>query len=178
MNTLIRRMVLATTIAVLSTLVFATTVVFSANPGTDQDPLVTLSFVEKRLDETVKSLSAQIADLKSRVDGLQGSASSGSSAGSTSGTSAGAMVFTMVQAEKGQFVYFGNSAEFIVRGGKVTVIATASGGLADLTGGKDLAMNQVVPANHHILVPKDDGRGLVVLEKTWLLVKGPYTVTK
>lgn len=142
--------------------------VYAGSAGSDQDPLVTLSYVEKRIQEVLTNVTAQIAELKKQ---------NGAQAGST-GTAAGTSVFQVVQAEKGSFMYFGGSTEFIVRSGKVTVIATANGGLSDLTDGKDIAMGQSVPANHHMLVPRDDGRGLNILDTTFILVKGPYTITQ
>lgn len=137
--------------------------VYAGSAGTDQDPLVTLSYVEKRIQEVLTSVTAQIADLKKQ-------------SGST-GTSAAA-AFEVVQAEKGSFVYFGGSTEFVIRGGKATAITTALGGLADLTAGRDIGMGQIVPDNHLILVPRDDGRGLSIQDTTIFLVKGAYTIAQ
>lgn len=142
--------------------------VYAGNAGSDQDPLVTLSYVEKRIQEVLTTVTAQIAELKKQTGSQTGNA----------GAATGTAVFQVVQAEKGSFLYFGGSTEFIVRSGKVTVIATANGGLSDLTDGKDIAMGQAVPANHHMLVPRDDGRGLSILDTTFILVKGPYTITQ
>ncbi len=142
--------------------------VYAGSAGSDQDPLVTLSYVEKRIQEVLTTVTAQIAELKKQTGSQTG----------TAGTAAGTAVFQVIQAEKGSFVYFGGSTEFIVRSGKVTVIATTNGGLSDLTDGKDIAMGQTVPANHHMLVPRDDGRGLNILDTTFLLIKGPFTITQ
>ena len=153
---------------VLSLSAATAAVAYAGNAGSDQDPLVTLSYVEKRIQETVTNLTAQIADLKKQ---------GGTPSGNTGGT-ANSTVFQVVQAEKGSFIYFGGSTEFIVRSGKTTVIATVSGGLSDLTDGKDITMGQPVPANHHMLVPRDDGRGLNILDTTFVLIKGPYSITQ
>lgn len=158
-------LLLAVSLLVFS--VSAAAVTFAANAGTDQDPLVTLSYVEKRIQEVLSSVNTQIADLKKQL-----------AAQPASGGTSGSAVFQVVQAEKGSFIYFGGSTEFIVRSGKVAVIATVNGGLSDLTDGKDIGMGQSVPANHHMLVPRDDGRGLSVLDTTFVLIKGPYTVTQ
>lgn len=154
--------------ALLSLSVATAAVAYAGSAGSDQDPLVTLSYVEKRIQETLTNVTAQIADLKKQV---------AASSGTSGGTSAGA-VFQVVQAEKGSFIYFGGSTEFIVRSGKVSVIATVDGGLSDLTDGKDIGMGQSVPANHHMLVPRDDGRGLVIVDTTYVLIKGPYSITQ
>lgn len=159
-----RRMVLLGAAAVLSVGTVTAAAAYAGSAGTDQDPLVTLSYVEKRIQEVLADVTAQVAELKKQ------SGSSGSA-----GESA---VFQVVQADKGSFVYFGGSTEFIVRGGKVSVIATANGGLSDLTDGRDIGMGQSVPANHHMLVPRDDGRGLIIQDTTFLLIKGPYTIAQ
>lgn len=136
---------------------------YASSAGSNQDPLVTLSYVEKRIQEVMTSVTAQIAESK----------------GATGGSvSAPASVFQVVQVEKGSFVYFGGSVEFIVRSGKTSAITTANGGLSDLTDGVDIGMGNEIPANHHILVPRDDGRGFSALDTTFVLIKGAYTVTK
>ncbi len=138
--------------------------VYAGSAGTDQDPLVTLSYVEKRIQEVLNTVTAQIAELKKQG----GTASTAASPG-----------FVVVQAEKGSFVYFGGSTEFVVRGGKATAITTlAALHAARRIRGRDLGMGQIVPDNHHILVPRDDGRGLSIQDTTILLVKGAYTVAQ
>lgn len=164
----IGQIVLLGTAAVLSLGVVTAAVAYGANAGTNQDPLVTLSYVEKRIQEALVGVNAQIADLQKQTG----------SQGATSGGTAQSAVFQVVQVEKGSFIYFGGSTEFIVRSGKAAAIATPNGGLSDLTDGKDIGMGQLVPANHHMLVPRDDGRGLGILDITFILIKGPYTITQ
>jgi len=128
----------------------------SSNPnaGTPEDPLVTLSYVEMRLESFNNHVSNQIKD----IDVPE------------------APVFTVVEVEAGKKITFGASVEFIVRGGECTAVVSDQGGLADLTSGVDIMANQGVPANHHILVPRNDGRGFTTTTKTWVMVKGEYTI--
>lgn len=168
MNRRFRQIILIGMATVLSVGVTTAAVAYAGSAGTDQDPLVTLSYVEKRIQEALSDMTAQINALKKQVD---------SQGGTTSGSSQSA-VFEVVQAPKGSFIYFGGSTEFIVRSGKAVAIATPNGGLSDLTDGQDIGMGQLVPANHHMLVPRDDGRGLGILDITFILVKGPYTITE
>ena len=92
----------------------------------------------------------------------------------------GASLFVVVKANNGQSLICGASAEVILRAGSATVIAGADGdGLANLTTGEDLRAGDVVPLQNHLLVSRDDGRGLLVTSDdtkgdTYILVKGDY----
>jgi len=66
----------------------------------------------------------------------------------------------------------GAGSELILRAGTVTVIAAAAGGLADLTAGRDLQAGEEVSANHLLLVPREDGRGVEAVTDAVLLVRG------
>jgi hypothetical protein len=66
--------------------------------------------------------------------------------------------------------------EIIVRAGKVKVIASAGGGLADVTAGRDLGQDVLLVANHLLIVPKSDGRGVLAVSDCVLMVKGAYAV--
>ncbi len=68
---------------------------------------------------------------------------------------------TVVEIAPGQSIIGGESGtEIILRGGgKAKIIAGELGGLSDVTEGKDLGMDRLVPANHLLIVPRDDGRG-------------------
>lgn len=127
-------------------------------PGSSQDPLVTLSYVESRLEALQIELESQIATQ------------------STQTTSSA--VFEVVEVQAGEYVYFGESTEVILRAGIASTIASENGGLADLTTGVDLRMGDAVPENHHLLVARNDGRGMKIDSQVFLLIKGPYTVTK
>ena len=64
----------------------------------------------------------------------------------------------------------------ILRMGKATVNATEKGGLADVTAGYDLADGEEMPANHHLIVPVADGRGITANNTVIVMVKGDYTL--
>lgn len=127
-------------------------------PGSSQDPLVTLSYVEGRLEALKIELEGKIA--------------------SQPAENTGGYVFEVVEVQAGDYVYFGESTEVILRAGLATTIASDNGGLADLTTGIDLRMGDAVPENHHLLVARNDGRGMKIDSQVFLLIKGPYTVTQ
>ena len=70
----------------------------------------------------------------------------------------------------------GAGCEFILRGGEATVIASKNGGLSDTTDGVDLTQDTLVPANHLLIVPRDDGRGFDAVTDVIIMVKGTYEI--
>lgn len=83
---------------------------------------------------------------------------------------------TVVELEPGQRLICGAGTEIILRGGSGAVIDSELGGLCDVTQGKDLRMGEAAPANHLLLVPRDDGRGIQALTAVILMVRGNYTL--
>lgn len=101
----------------------------AAEPGSDADPLVAKSYVDKLV-------ALKVLELK---------------AGQT------------LRAEAG--------AELVLRAGRAVALTGPQGGLADLTAGRDIQAGEPVPANHLILVPRTDGRGIKALTPVVLLVR-------
>lgn len=130
-----------------------------AAPGTESDPLVTLSYVDKRFEELDTYLESKLAD--------QGSAPA---------SSGDVALFQIVEVKAGGMVYLGDSSEFILRSGEAVAIASSNGGLANLTEGYDIAQGKPIPKNHQILNPQNDGRGVAITKDAWVMIKGAYTV--
>ena len=91
--------------------------------------------------------------------------------------------FAVVQMQAGQILYASvNACEVIVRSGASHVVSPFTvrfeeQGLSDTTDGRELYNEQAVPNNHTILIPRDDGRGIVVGEGgAWLMVRGEYRI--
>ncbi|PAB58756.1 hypothetical protein [Anaeromicrobium sediminis] len=133
----------------------------SVMPGSEDDPLVTQTYVEMRNSQ-----------LKYYVDEKLSQISQNDSGGQTTYP-----VFEVIETYSGQRIIAGASTELIVRSGSATAIGSASGGVLDLISGVDLQTGQNVPLNHLLLFPRDDGRGIVVgQDKTYILIKGPYEI--
>ena len=132
---------LAVMFGLLALLVASAYAVF-ADPGSEQDPLVSKSYVD-----------AQIAAVKS---------SNGS--------------FAVVQMKAGQKIVGQEGTEIIVRSGEATAIDNGENGISDLTDGKDLRTGQTAPLNHLLLVPREDGRGILAGTDGYLMIRGGYTV--
>jgi len=103
---------------------------------------------------------------KSYVDELFASLSDAPQSGS----------FQVVEVSAGVKLIGGAGTELILRGGKATAIDNGIDGISDLTAGKDLKTGNAVSFNHLLLVPKDDGRGLYCEARSWVMVKGTYTI--
>jgi hypothetical protein len=135
-----------------------------AEPGSDEDPVVTRSYVEQVKQEILQQIKSQ--------PGTQTS----TPAPSTGGQGAKLIV---EKVPEGKTIIGYAGTEFIVRTGKV-VAHTPAGegyGLPDLTEGTNILRSETVPANHHLLLPRDDGRGLKVVKgPADIMIKGEYVI--
>jgi len=123
-----------------------------ASSDITSDPLVTLSYLEKRIEE-----------FKNYVDN------------NNQGAAVASSKFQVVEVKAGQTVIFTDaSVEFILRSGEAIAIASENGGLADLTEGMDLATGDFVKKNHLMLIPRNDNRGIVAKTDLWVMIKGTY----
>ena len=84
--------------------------------------------------------------------------------------------FQVVNMSKGDVLIGEAGTEIVLRMGTAEIIATQKGCLADLTAGTDLADGTNMPANHYLVVPVDDGRGIEAKNKVIVMVKGDYTL--
>ncbi|TYP57821.1 hypothetical protein [Thermosediminibacter litoriperuensis] len=123
-------------------------------PGSEDDPLVTKSYVDR-----------VVSELKGYFD--KGVPVTGP-----------AQDLEVVYLEKGDRLIAGKGTEIILRSGTALIVDSENGGIADVTGGKDLRKGEKVPQNHLLIVPREDGRGVVAQTSLVLLVRGSFEVTK
>ncbi|MBR5506562.1 MAG: hypothetical protein IKV88_00770 [Clostridia bacterium] len=133
-----------------------------AQPGGSDDPLITLSYVEDVL----------IPQMKSYVD----SSVANTSSGSQNVTVEGGLYFNIVNVSKGQTIIGDRSCQMILRMGSGKIVATQKGGIADVTLGYDLANGADAPANHLLIIPVDDGRGIKMTSNGIVMICGSYSV--
>ncbi len=84
--------------------------------------------------------------------------------------------FSVVNLKAGQLLIGNAGCEIILRMGNATVLATEKGGLCDVTVGGDWPDGSIVPANHNLIVPVSDGRGVKADTDIILMVKGTYSL--
>ena len=138
--------------------VLATVTAFGA-AGSEDDPLVSKSYVDDKINQVLEIVNGGSVSLDS----------SGSM--SASGAS-----YTPVYASVGQVVLGGEGTEIILRSGKGNIYITGADGIVDSTTGQNLTNGDTATKNHMMIVPRDDGRGVKVTEAAWFLIKGDYTI--
>lgn len=135
--------------------------VFAAEPGSDTDPLISKSYIDSVLLPKIYSyIDDAVAKIKpSEEQNAQDT-------------------FEVVNVGAGKTVIASAGTEMILRMGNASVIGSARGGIADVTGGYDLADKAAVPSNHLLIVPLDDGRGVVIGGDgdAILMIKGGYEI--
>ncbi len=127
----------------------------SSGAGSSEDPLVTKSYV----DGLYKELEAKIASSSA----IGGAPAAGSS-------------FVVVEVPAGKSVIGEGGTELVLRSGQATAIDNGVDGVSDLTAAKDLKGGTQISANHLLLVPRSDGRGIKCGTLCYVMVKGAYTL--
>lgn len=143
--------------------------------GTSADPVVTKSYVDAKIaqlsgtsnntntsnlaakveaqEQLISALSQQIAKLEEKSTG-----------------------FEIVNVPAGQAIYGKQGSEMIIRSGEGSIIASAAGGVQDVTDGKDLVGGIKAPKNNLLIVPREDGRGILADKPMVVMVRGGYTI--
>lgn len=85
--------------------------------------------------------------------------------------------FTVINLSAGQTLIGDAGCEIILRMGSATVIATQKGGICDTTVGGDWPSGSAVPANHNLIIPLGDGRGIKASGDVIIMIKGSYSIT-
>lgn len=122
---------------------------------TTDDPLITESYLNSVFFNKVK----QYIDEKS---------GGGGAAVSEGG-------FKLASVAAGKTFIADEGCELIVRQGEGEIIVSSLGGLSDVTDGADI-VSGILPSNHHLIVPRSDGRGFKARTDMLVMVKGTYTL--
>lgn len=138
-------------------IILGTTIVFS-EPGSDNDPLVSLSYLEKSIEELKVYIDEKIFKIENNSQVEESNN------------------LEVVEILSGQWLIGESGTEIILRGGKAEIVGGELGGLSDVTLGKDLPMGEFVPANHLLIIPRDDGRGVKATTNAIFLVRGEYSI--
>lgn len=160
------------------------------SPGSEQDPIVTQSYVEQKseqikyyIDTLIEKVNSdaqaqaqEIAKLKAELE-LKDQEIAKLAEEVKNGGSGGSDRFEVVELGKNQLLIAGEGAEIIPRSGKFSAVYGENGGLSDITSAKDLKNGEAVVMNHMLIASRGDGRGVKALaDKSFLIIKGSYTV--
>ena len=170
----------------LTAAVSATVFAAAAEPGSQSDPLVTLSYLNDTylaqvLDKVDAKIAQREAELQSRlaavVDGyvkeVEDKLRTGGS--STAPAAAGA-AYQVVTLSAGQTITGGAACEFLLRSGTAVCVSSSAPGLVDMTGAATLANGGALAANHLYLATVE-GRGVKASTAVTLMVRGSYTIS-
>lgn len=86
------------------------------------------------------------------------------------------LVFQVVTVPKDSTLVGEGGTEIVLRGGQATAVASANGGILDVSDGVDVANGVVIKPNHLLVVPRTDGRGVLAKTDLILMVKGPFSI--
>lgn len=162
----------ATTMVILVTLLIIGQVVYAGNkePGSTEDPIVTLSYVEQRIEQLKFYIDEKLSSSQPSQP-LQPTAPNQEPSKENT--------LELVYLKTGERLIGDVGTEIILRMGTATAITSHRGGLSDVTGGRDIQENERIPANHLLIVPRDDGRGVgAKTEDVILLVRGNYIIER
>lgn len=159
-------------------------------PGSEQDPIVTQSYVEQKseqikyyIDTLIEKVNSdaqaqaqEINKLKAELE-LKNQEIAELTETVKNGGSGGSSRFEVVELAKNQVLIAGEGAEIIPRSGKFSAVYGEKGGLSDITSAKDLKNGEAVVMNHMLIASRGDGRGVKALaDKSFLIIKGSYTL--
>ena len=149
------------------------TVSVAAEPGSGQDPLVTVSYLNETFMNTVMAqVDAKIAQRNQQVTQLLNQ-----QGGQTTGATTSAPTFVVVTLSGGQTLTGDIGCEVMLRVGSAVCVTTANPGLIDETAGNVLNNGGELVKNHMYMMTIE-GRGVkATADTTKLLVRGGYTIS-
>ena len=148
-------------------LAMAFTAVIYAAPGDTNDPIVVLSYLNDRIKALINDYKLDdIEDLQKKVDNLA----------STTGSGGSSAALEIVEIKSGEKLIAEAGTELILRGGMAYIIGSESGGISNVTAGKDFVSGMEFVANHLMIVPRSDGRGAYTNDYAIFMVRGTYEI--
>ncbi len=160
------------------------TVAYAATAGSKEDPLVSLSYLDKVFAPKVEDMAEQAAgdrqnELEAALnDAIEQWDERVEEAISSSGSSnAEGNVFTVVTLNKGQRLEGDVGCEVMLRIGTAKCSFSGSGaGLINTTTGANLANGGALTTNHLYMVTISDRSVVATSNTAKVLVRGPYTI--
>ncbi|MDR2183144.1 MAG: hypothetical protein LBE55_03120 [Clostridiales bacterium] len=143
----------------------------SANPGGEEDPLAAVSYVDMRIEELKQLINAQSADRQVNTEAVVNEVLA-----DIAGFFGGNMAFVPVHVYAGQTILGGEGVEIIRRSGGALAHVPGPDGLVNASAGLDLDHGHPITANHLIIIPREDGRGIRATQDSWFIIRGDFTI--
>lgn len=166
--------------------------VYAATYSSEDDPLISLSYINEVLLPQIKEMinDAALGKDIDDVEVTKPAETTEEPAVTTEpeeifpeGTVNTGAKYDVVNLKAGQTLYASvYSCEVIVRSGSTKVVSPFTvkweeQGVSDTTDGVEIYNDGAVPTNHTIIIPRDDGRGIVALDGgAWIMVRGDYII--
>lgn len=151
----------------LSFVMLTATLVFGAGsvPGSEDDPLVSKSYVDGLIEDLREALGLEIEEIKEDLKDQH----------SQTGYAPASDSFVVVEVPGNTRVIGSEGTEMIVRSGYAYAIDNGIDGISDLTAGVDLKEGAAIAKNHLLLIPRSDGRGISCQGLCYVMIKGEYS---
>ncbi|MFT9487207.1 MAG: hypothetical protein ACH0QD_07530 [Tepidibacillus sp.] len=130
----------------------------TSEPGSQEDPLVTKSYVDQQINLLKQSglPSGQPTDGEETVK---------------------VAPIIVLNLKAGDLLVGNAGTEMILRAGTATAYSKDANGIPDVTGATDLKNGTKIPLNHQLIYPRNDGRGVKIVSGTAVvMVRGEYEV--
>ena len=163
---------------VLAVAILSGTSLYAADSliGTKADPVVTKSYVDSKIAQiTYNGNNSNTSDLEARIKAHEALISALSQ--QIVALEEAKSTFEVVNVPMGSTIYGKQSSEIIVRSGEGTVVATSAGGIQDVTDGVDLLGGTKAPNNNLLIIPREDGSGILADKPMVVMVRGGYTIS-
>lgn len=147
----------------------------AVEPGSNDDPLISLSYFENRIKALQEEVTNNITEaVMSKFNELKLSIETSLNEIKEKGISDPAQ-FEVVSLKENNILICDAGTEIIIRSGRCVAIASTSGGISDVTEGKDLSNDEEITNNHLLIIPRSDGRGIKCNIEGAVMIKGTYT---
>lgn len=175
MKNLLKNKRLITFLCILGILLCAVPII--ANPGSSSDPLISLSYFDDKIEELKESLLSSLSEtLSTKFNEFEKESTKKLEELKDQETST-ASTFELITLGANETIICEANTQIIVRSGKSVIVTSESstGGISDLTLGKDLVNGEQISNNHLLIVPKGDGRGIKATITGAVMINGKYT---
>ena len=142
-----------------------------ATPGGPGDPLVSQSYVDMRFNELAQLMAAGVGQVNMEIITSEVWANISTFIGDGANAS-----FEPVFVAAGGVLRAGEGTEIILRSGTAAAHVPGPDGIVNATSGQDLAHGVSIAANNLLIIPRDDGRGVLAVQDSWFIVRGAHTI--
>jgi len=154
---------------------------FSSNTTENDDPLITLSYLDYRfeefntvVDENISNQGILITNLEEKVNNREKTISELEE--TINRLKVSSSTLEVVELSENQKIILEAGSEIILRAGTAYAITSEQGGLSDVTAGIDIKEDESIPRNHQLIIPRSDGRGIYVDSYAIFMVTGVYEI--